>query len=224
MSSPIKISFKTELIPLFLVFVSILSSLYFYKNFPDLVPIHWNMAGEADSWGSPFKSAFMFPVLNIGIYLLFLIIPYMDPKKERYEQFASTYHIFKTAIILFLSLIYFTASFSALGYDINITRVVTTFVGALFVVIGNYMSKIKQNWFLGIRTPWTLSSEEVWNKTHRLGGKMFLLSGLLMMSISYFDIKYRIAIVVTILLLSVLVSPLYSFYLYNKEEKEKHGN
>ena len=224
MSNVIKFSFKSEAAPLFLIILSFLASFYFYKNFPETVPVHWNMDGVADSWGSSFKAAFTFPVINIGIYLIFLILPRVDPKKERYKQFTRTYNVLKTAIIAFLTIIYIVSSLSALAYDINVTRVVTILVGILFIVIGNYMSKIKRNWFLGIRTPWTLSSEDVWNKTHRLGGKMFIFSGLLMASISFLNSKYQIPLLIISVLSTSLVSVAYSFYLYTKEEKEKNGN
>ncbi|MDA3839962.1 MAG: SdpI family protein [Patescibacteria group bacterium] len=222
MKSPIKISIKSEIISILFITVSIIASFYFYNNFPDQVPTHWNIEGNVDDWSTPLFAAFLLPIISIGLYLLFLVLPRIDPKKDRYKQFANIYHIFKTIVIGFLSLIYFVTSFSALGYDINITRVISISVGLLFLVLGNYMSKIKRNWFLGIRTPWTLSSEDVWNKTHRLGGKMFVLSGFLMMSMSYLDTKYRIPLFVTIIILTAVVSFVYSYYLFNKEQK--NGN
>lgn len=219
MKKVINISLKTEAFSIFLIVLMFGFAFCFYKLFPTSTPVHWNISGEADSWGTPFQAAFIMPIIGLGLYLLFLIIPFLDPKKERYKQFEKVYHIFKTIIILFLFLVYFSTSLSGLGYNINITRVVTIFVGIMFMVIGNYLSKIKRNWFVGIRTPWTLSSEEVWNKTHRLGSKVFVVSGFLFILTSFIDVKFRLALLFSIIILIILTSFGYSYYLYNKQEK-----
>ena len=219
MKKVINISLKTEAFSIFLIVLMFGFAFCFYKLFPTSTPVHWNISGEADSWGTPFQAAFIMPIIGLGLYLLFLIIPFLDPKKERYKQFEKSYHIFKTIIILFLFLVYFSTSLSGLGYNINITRVVTIFVGIMFMVIGNYLSRIKRNWFVGIRTPWTLSSEEVWNKTHRLGSKVFVVSGFLFILTSFIDVKFRLALLFSIIILIILTSFGYSYYLYNKQEK-----
>ena len=182
MSNPIKSTIKTELLPIIIILAAVISSFYFYSNFPDKVPIHWNVAGEVDRYGSRTIGAFLFPAIILGMYLMFLGIPYIDPKKERYTQFKRVYHVFKNLLIVFMTAMYFITSFNALGYDISVATWIPLMVGALFVFLGNYMSKLKPNWFMGIRTPWTLSSEEVWNKTHRLGGKVFIGGGVILMT------------------------------------------
>lgn len=224
MASPIKSSFKTELFPLLIILISIIASFFFYQSFPEQVATNWNIAGEADAWSSRAQAAFMMPAVGIFLYLMFVFIPRIDPKKERYEQFSRVYHIFKSIIILFLVLIYFVSSLSAIGFDIDITRTVTFFVGILFIVLGNYMSKIKMNWFIGIRTPWTLSSEEVWNQTHRVGGKLFMFSGIIMMVIGYVPIYLRLPLLLVIILTLSLGTLAYSYYLFNQEQKQKNGS
>ena len=95
MSNPIKPNFKTELLPLVIILITGGASFYFFKNFPAEVPMHWNMAGEVDRYGSKMMGAFLFPAILLGMYLLFLVLPFMDPKKERYEQFRKVYHLFR---------------------------------------------------------------------------------------------------------------------------------
>ncbi len=224
MSNPIKPTIKTEVLSIIFVLIPAAFSFYFFKHFPESVPIHWNIAGQPDNWSSPAFAAFFFPVLILGIYLLFLFIPLIDPKRERYEQFKNVYHIFKTVIIVFMSLIYFATSLNAIGYNIPISSVVPTMVGILFVIIGNYMSKIKSNWFVGIRTPWTLSSEEAWNKTHRLGGKIFILGGLLMASEAFVPLSWRMPIFVSIIILITVGTTGGSYIIYLKEQKKKNDN
>jgi uncharacterized membrane protein len=220
MSNPIKPTIKTELLSLFLILISIIASLYFFSHFPERVPIHWNISGQPDNWGSPIIAAFLFPAIILGMYLLFLFMPLLDPKKERYDQFRNVYHIFKNILVAFMAIVYFATSLNALGYNIPIGVVVPIMVGLLFIVMGNYMSKIKSNWFVGIRTPWTLSSEEVWNKTHRWGGKLFIIAGLLMASEAFLPVAWRMPVFILVIALAVLGTIGGSYIIYLKEKKK----
>jgi len=219
MSNPIKPSIKTELLPILLLVITVIASFYFYSRFPDQVPIHWNFKGEVDNWGSRAVGAFLIPGVIAGMYLLFLFLPYLDPKKDRYKQFRKVYHFFKAFLILFMAFIYFLTGFSALGYDVKVGVWIPVLVGLLFILMGNYMSKIKSNWFIGIRTPWTLSSEEVWNKTHRAGGKVFIVAGILMAILPFLPLvfqKFGFIFIICFILLGTIG---YSYVLYRKEGK-----
>lgn len=225
MSNPIKPSIKTEAISILFLILIAIASVYFYYNFPELVPVHWNIAGEVDRWGSGTAHALGAPLVILGMYLLFLFVPFLDPKKERYSQFRKVYHVFKTLIIGFMALIYFITGFNALGYDLPVAILAPGLVGVLFIVLGNYMGKIKSNWFVGIRTPWTLSSEEVWNKTHRFGGRMFVLAGLIMIIIPFFPVGFKGWLFIISIGIILVGTILYSYILYLKETKnKKNGN
>jgi uncharacterized membrane protein len=224
MSNPIKPTLKTELIPLLLVIASIALSFYFYANFPDQVPIHWNAAGEVDNYSSKAVGAFLFPGITLALYLLLLVLPFVDPKKDRYLEFRKTYHYFKGFITAYLFAIYLLASIASLGYPISINLWMPVLVGSLFVLLGNYMSKIKPNWFMGIRTPWTLSSEEVWNKTHRLGGKLFILSGILIAGASFMPVAFRMPTLLVAVFSTVVITIAYSYILFRGEEKKDEDN
>jgi len=219
MSSPIKTTFKTEILPIVLILLSIAASFYFYANFPDRVPTHWGLNGEVDGWSSKAFAAFFFPGLVLGIYLLFLGIPYLDPKKDRYAEFAKPYHIFKDFMVAFMTLTYFYTGLYGIGYQLPVTMVIPPAVGVLFLVIGNYLGKIKSNWFMGIRTPWTLSNEEVWNKTNRLGGKLFILSGLFMIFGAVLPPAIFFTTFIVVILVASLVPVIYSYILYRKIQK-----
>ena len=156
MKNPIQPSLKTEIIPLTLIVLSFIASIYFYLHFPEKVPTHWNIRGEVDGYASKGFGAFFFPIMNVGIYLLLLFLPNIDPKKDRYVDFSKAYHMIKNFMIGFMTLIYFYTGFSGLGYKLfSITIIISIGLGLLFLVIGNYMGKVKSNWFIGIRTPWT---------------------------------------------------------------------
>lgn len=222
MDNPIKPNFKTEFFPVFIVLLAMAASFYFYQNFPDQVPTHWNFQGEPDQYSSRALGAFLFPGIIAGMYLLFVLLPLADPKKARYEQFRRVYHIVKDLLIIFMAAMYFLASLAGLGYNINIGTWIPLMVGVLFMVIGNYLSKVKPNWFLGIRTPWTLSSEEVWNKTHRAGGKIFILGGLVFLFMPWLPAAWRPSALLAIVLVIVIGTFGYSYWLYRQEEAKKH--
>jgi uncharacterized membrane protein len=218
--NPIKPSLKTEWLSWLLLTITAAVSYYFYHHFPAVVPTHWNVAGNPDNWGSGKTNAIAIPLVILGMYVMFLALPYLDPKKERYEQFAKTYHIFKAMLIGFMLAIYVVTGLSILGYPISVGVAVPGLIGLLFIVLGNYMGKLKMNWFVGIKTPWTLSSEEVWNKTHRFSGKIFMISGVLMMLQGVMPLSLRIPLFVVMILMILFGSFGYSYYIYKKVEKK----
>ena len=214
-----KFTFKTEIIPILIILISIALGFYFCSVMPDQVPMHWNVKGEIDRWGSKFEGAWLMPLIAIGMYLLFIILPMIDPRKEKYAQFTKVYHLFKALILLFMFGVYLVASLNALGYDVRVEVWVPVAVGVLFLILGNYLGKIKSNWFIGIRTPWTLSSDEVWNKTHRLGGKLFILLGVLMLLTPLLPKTSIIWNVLIPVLIATLVPVVYSYVVYRKMSK-----
>lgn len=220
MSNPIKPTIKTEFIALCLIILSLATGVYFYNNLPERIAIHWNFAGQPDGYGSGQTQALVFPAMVIGMYLLFLVFPYLDPKKERYEQFSKVYHIFKDMILALFVIIFFVVGFNGMGYNLPVGLIIPGLIGLLFIIIGNYMAKIKMNWFMGIRTPWTLSSEEVWNKTHRFGGKMFILAGILMIAQTVLPNAWKLWVFIVMLAVMFLGTIGYSYIVYLKEKKK----
>lgn len=180
MKIPYSLNWKKEWIAPFFIILSVIASFYFYTHFPEQVPTHWNFQGQPDDWSGKTFAAFFFPLLVLMIYLLMIFLPLLDPWRSRYQEFSKVYQIIRLSLVVFMTLLYFFASANGLGYNIPIGTIVPLGVGILFLIIGNYLPKVKKNWFVGIRTPWTLASEEVWNKTHRVGGKIFMLAGLVM--------------------------------------------
>jgi len=180
MQLPYKINKTQEIITIGLLALAAVLSFYFYQNFPGQVATHWNFAGEADAYSGRAFAAFFFPALAIGIYLLMTFLPLVDPKRERYAEFGKAYNVLRLSITILMIGLYGIMSWNGLGHEAPINIVVPFAIGLLFIIIGNFLPKVKRNWFVGIRTPWTLSREDIWNKTHRLGGKMFVFAGLLM--------------------------------------------
>lgn len=222
MSNPIKPTVKTEFFPVLLIILTLVSAVYFYNNLPERIATHWNFAGEVDAYGSSKVQTIVLPLALVGMYLLLLLLPYLDPKKERYEQFSKVYHIFKDMILALFVVVYFVIGLNGLGYNLPVGVIIPFLIGLLFIVIGNYMSKIKMNWFMGIRTPWTLSSEEVWNKTHRFGGKIFILSGFLMMAETVLPLSWKLPIFIAMLVILLGGTIGYSYVVYLQEKKKSN--
>ncbi|MFA5829786.1 MAG: SdpI family protein [Candidatus Gracilibacteria bacterium] len=218
MKTNFKIDFKKEIFPLSLIILSFVVSVYFYLNFPQSVPIHWGIDGEVNGWGSPAVAAFLTPAITAVCYGILLLVPFIDPKKERYVEFEKPYHVFKNVVVLFVTVLHFMTGAYALGYNIPMGRAILVLVGFLFIIIGNYMGKIKSNWMIGVRTPWTLSNEDVWNKTNRLGGKLFVIGGLIFL-LNALVLQLNMAVVTIAVLILVAVVPIvYSYVLFRKKK------
>jgi len=223
MKMPFKLSIKTELVPLLFVTATVATVLCFYNRLPEKVASHWNFAGQIDGWTSNTFHGIFFPLLIIGLYALLLILPMIDPHQENYQKFISTYHIFKGLIIATLFVVYLTATLFNLGYQINVGITVATTVGFLMMIMGFYLRDIKENWFIGIRTPWTLSSHTVWEKTHKLGSWVFMAFGLIIIIAPYLPMNLSIFLFVLGVLGVSLGTILYSYFLFSQEKKTKKG-
>ncbi|MDR3643349.1 MAG: SdpI family protein [Candidatus Doudnabacteria bacterium] len=155
---------------------------------------------------------------------MFLLLPWLDPKGDRYAEFSDVFNYFKSAIIFVLFGIYVSSGFYNLGYPVPIKFVVPALVGLLLVLLGNFMGKIKRNWFVGVRTPWTLSSENVWVKTNRFGGFMMVLFGLLIILSPFLPKTAALPLFIAGAILATVGTFVYSFVIYKKEQNVKTVN
>ena len=213
-----KLTLKTEIIPLLVIVATMAVGFYFAVNLPPIVPTHWGINGQVDAWGSRNFTLFLAPGLILAMYLLFLVLPHFDPKKENYQKFSSTYHGFKSALMIFFFLLYLITGFAGLGYQLPIDKIITAMMGVLFLVIGSYLPKLKTNWFIGIRTPWTLSSEAVWQKTHQIGGKLFILEGfLILLSLLLLKGVWLFSFFMISILILLIIIFVYSYWVYRKK-------
>ena len=214
-----KYTAKTESPAIALVLLSWIAGIYFYLHFPDRVITHWSFRGIANGYSSKTTGALIFPLFMTIIYILFIALPFLDPKKENYVKFEKYYHWFKDLFLLFMLAIFIITGAVNLGAKININFVVPFLVGVLFIALGSMMKKVKQNWFVGFRFPWSLSSENVWNKTNRFGGWSLMLCGAFMMFVPLLgETLGRIIFAISILQL-VFGTMIYSYLEYRKEQK-----
>ncbi len=219
MTNPLKYDFKTEAPALAILAGAGVLSWYFYAHFPEKVITHWNFYGQADGFSGKAFGAFYMPLILAAMYILFWVLPFFDPKKERYADFASAYFHFRFALLSCMFAVFAVAGFSNLGYKIPMDKTITVIIGLLFMYMGNLMGKIKNNWFVGIKTPWTLSSENVWNKTHRFGGYAFVIFGLMLILIPYLGKTLGLVAFISGLALLVFGTTAYSYLIYRREQK-----
>lgn len=185
----------------------------YFNQLPDQIITHWNMAGEVDGTMSKLTALILFPSIALFFTLLFPLLRHIDPKNESYLLFKRAWGFMQVGIIGFLAYIYFITLYATLNPETSVIQFIVGGLGVLFTIIGFTIKNIHQNFFVGIRTPWTLSSEIVWNKTHKLGGNLFALAGIISFVDAFFMIRPVMVLLVAILT-AVLLSVFYSYYLY----------
>ncbi len=209
---------KSEVAVLGIILVSFVIGVYFYPQMPERIASHWNIQGQVDGYISKFWGLFLMPVISVGLFLLFILIPKIDPLKQNIEKFRKYFDGFVVLIISFLFYLYLLTIFWNLGIRFNMTQFLVPAFAVLFYYCGILVENAKRNWFIGIRTPWTLSSEKVWDKTHRLGGKLFKICGLIIL-LGIFLQGYAIFFVFVPVLLVAGYTVVYSYFEYQKEIK-----
>jgi uncharacterized membrane protein len=190
----------------------------FYPELPGTMPIHWNMAGTADSFAPKAQALFIFPGIALAMLALFQFLPKIDPKKENYPKFEKTWEIIQFALLVFFAYVYGLVIWASLDPGMNMNRYAMLGIGTLFVILGNYMGKIRRNYFVGYKLPWTIDNDEVWNKTHRLGGKMFMLGGAAFIANAFLNL-YLAAMTVVIVGVILVVPVVYSYVIFRKIRK-----
>ncbi|MDA0301544.1 MAG: SdpI family protein [Chloroflexi bacterium] len=144
------------------------------------IPTHWNFRGEVDGYGGRFEGLLLTPLITLGLYVLLLLLPRIDPGRANYASFTGPYAVIRASLTLMMGGMHALLVATALGYPVDAGRWIPVGAGALLVVMGNVMGKVRPNFFVGIRTPWTLTSTRSWEKTHRMGGWLFLVAGVLL--------------------------------------------
>lgn len=167
-------------IPAALIIGAVVISIVAYPDIPERMPTHWGANGEANGWSSRLWGAWMMPLIMAVLWLLLRAIPHIDPRKANYEKFAGMYDAFIILILGFLLVMHGIVIAAATGRDVKMDRIMMPLVGIFIAAIGFLIPRAAPNWFIGIRTPWTLTSDESWVKTHKLGGPLFVALGLLM--------------------------------------------
>ena len=188
-----------------------------YPRLPARIPIHWNLHGEVDRWGGR-GGAFLLPAIATALAgLMVFVLPRIDPRRANWEKFSDELRIVVNVILLFMAWIEAVTLGAALGWEVDTGRAVLGGAGVLLVVIGNYLPRIRSNFFFGIRTPWTLTSERVWRETHRVGGRAFVAAGVVMVLASLAPAPFADVAAMTAVATAVVVPIAYSYLAWRRE-------
>jgi uncharacterized membrane protein len=200
---------------LLILVITVIGTFISYPYLPQQVAVHWNYKGAPDDFDQKSYGAFILPGIMILLYVLTMILPKIDPKKNNYQRFQNTYYRIMNGILLFLFLMQVVQIASSLG-KVNPIYVVPELVGLLFILIGNFSPKFKHNYFIGVRTPWTLASEDVWKKTHRFAGKVFVISGIFLLLVPVIPVAIQAYYVLVVIILCLGLTVVSSYYFFVK--------
>jgi len=172
-------------IPLLLIVAAVAVSLFYYPQLPERMATHWSVSGEANGFSSRLWGAWLMPLIMALIWLILRAIPHIDPRKANYEKFSGMYDALVILILAFMLLMHVVVLMAATGTRVQMERVMMPAVGVFIAVMGFLIPKAHPNWFVGIRTPWTLTSDLSWERTHKIGGTLFVILGVLMVASSF---------------------------------------
>ncbi|MEJ2515643.1 MAG: SdpI family protein [Gammaproteobacteria bacterium] len=207
----------TQWISLGLCMLGLAVSAALFTHLPDKIPTHFDVAGNPDQWSDRFPGAVMVPLIMFAIWGMLWILPRISPKGWRVEPFMPVWNRIQLAILAFLLLVHVGILGHAVGWwGANLSRLIVGGIGLLFLFLGNYLGKTTRNFFLGIRTPWTLASDEVWRRTHRLGGRVMVAAGAVMVLMALVGVHQ--GVLVAVIILAALVPVVYSFFAYRSLE------
>src|SRR6266540_4643575 len=210
----------TTIVVLLMIVAATIIGIALWNRLPDPMASHWGPNDEVNGYISKFWGVFLMPLITLGMLVLFMIIPSIDPLKANIAQFRDVFNLFITLIVAFMVYIYALSLLWNLGYtDFGMSKAMLPALGILFFFIGYMLRKAKRNFFIGIRTPWTLSSDKVWDETHRLGSVLFMISGALAFIGSFLGGMTAFWFLFAPLMISTLITLVYSYLLYQREVK-----
>ena len=217
---------RADIISLLFVFSAIAVAAILYPSLPEQIPTHWNAQGEVDGYMNKPAGVIIMPAMAVFTFVIMKIIPVISPKGFRTDKFSDVFGVLQVTLVGFMSIVAILVLLEARGLDVRINEMIIAGIGLLFVIIGNYLGRVRKNFFIGIRTPWTLASDEVWNRTHRIGGRLFILSGVVIWigAILRLPLIWTVGVAVGLVLIPIV----YSYFLYRKiegfESDDSDGN
>ena len=206
-------------IPTLLVIAATVASLLMYSRMPDRVPTNWNMAGEAQGSSSRFLGAWLLPLMMAVILIILRLVPHIDPRRANFEKFKGAYEAIVILTMAFMLGLHLMLLALATGSQVPVARVIPGAVGAFFIAIGILLPRAHPNWFIGIRTPWTLTSDVAWEKTHKFGGTLFIATGILTVLAALVAPRTATWVLIAAGTVTVISVVAYSFIVWKREKE-----
>lgn len=210
---------KNEIPLIAIVLLPFVYLAYIWNELPEKVPMHWNIKGEIDRFGEKSELLLIPILLPLLIYIVFLIVPKIDPK-NKISKMGNKYQHIKILLTTFMSILALFIIYSAKNQSFANPNYIVLLIGILYIILGNYFKTIKANYFIGIRTPWTLENETVWRETHKLGGKMWFIGGIITVIASLIlDKQPNFTLFMIITGIITIIPIIYSYFKFKKIEK-----
>lgn len=210
---------KKHIFPITIIALTIIAWAIAFPKLPAELPTHWGFNGEVNGYSTKLNAMLTQIGIMVLLYVSVAFLPKIDPRKQNYKYFSGSYQtIYNSLLVLFFSLNIFVILFG-LGYNIPMSSLGSVFIGVIFIVLGNVMQRVRSNFFLGLRTPWALSNEEVWRKTHRFGGKLFFGGGILLLLSTFVSGEFKQYLIIGIIAVIVIAPYVYSYLVYKKLSK-----
>ncbi len=213
-----KIAWKIEVPQWIILAAMFVAAAIAWPHAPDRIPVHWNLSGQVDRYGGRFEGLLLMPLFALGLYVLMLVLPRIDPGRANYARFRGPYNAIRIAILALFGVFDVVVQKSALATGrVNMARTAPLAIGILFVFLGALLGKIRPNWFVGVRTPWTLSSKMSWVRTHRAGGWVFMLVGLATIVASFFSSRVSFWVLIAGLVGGTIGLMVYSYLVWRQD-------
>jgi uncharacterized membrane protein len=214
-----KWNLRRELIPIGVVLLMALFTMVVMPGLPDQIPSHYDFKGNVDHVDQTVSFIWTFAGVLIGLYLILTFIPRIDPFWKRFKERYSVFLVLRDCMMVCMLAFYVVILMSAKSGHLNETGMGLAF-GLIFILFGNYMPRLPRNFFFGIRTPWTLASDEVWKRSHAVGGWLWVMAGLIIIIMSLAGLRFGMTLMVVLIPLALFTGIAYPFYLYKKLQKE----
>lgn len=204
-------------IPAYLIVAATLVSIFMYSKLPDRIPTHWDIEGNVNGWSSRLFGAWIIPVMMAAIWLIMRALPNIDPRKANYEKFKGMYEAFIILTLVFMLGIHLLIMAAANGAHVDVARIAPLGIGGFFIAMGLLLPKAQSNWFVGIRTPWTLTSELSWQRTHKLGGVLFVLVGVLTAAAALIKPSFSVPVMIASTIGITILLFVYSYRVWKED-------
>ncbi len=201
---------------LVLLALDLVFGLVVFSRLPERVPVHWGLSGQPNGWGPAWMNAVLLPAVACGTYALLLFLPLIDPSRRNYALFGDTLRFLRGVMVAFFVGVHVLVVLASFGEKVDIGLAMRIGVPLLLVAIGNRFGRLRHNFFFGIRVPWTLANEEVWNRTHRMAGRLWVVGGFLLVPAAFLPVVSGMTLLAAGLLILPIVPIVYSAVIFRK--------
>jgi uncharacterized membrane protein len=190
-----------------------------YARLPERMPVHWTFSGEADRFGTRIEGAWLLPAVMVALWLVMRLLPRIDPRGANYAKMQSTYDFIVNAVLTAMLAMHLVVLAAGLGYLVPMRRFVPLLAGVFFVAFGNVLPRTRPNWWFGVRTPWTLSNDRVWTRTHRVAGYAMTTTGVVLLVAAALPGSWPLVAAIAVAIVAAFWMVIYSYVAWRQEQR-----